>query len=183
MTKDLSDRFLVRARLMPEPCVWFWEIVDRVHQEVAESSWTEAWAGYRSRQEALQAGLARLDDLGRGPRGAIAPSRAAESRAPASAGSGSTPALASRHLLIVPRPRVELYASLKRSFADHENVQVVLDRRLSERRASPAGRTPDRRVTDRRMRRDKDAEVQAGRVASVRVAVPAPSRSREVATA
>ncbi|MGH7279489.1 MAG: hypothetical protein ACREJG_12490, partial [Candidatus Rokuibacteriota bacterium] len=75
MASETSDRFLVRARLMPEPCLWFWEIVDQFHGEVAENSWTASWRGYRSRQEALQAGMARAGDMMRGARGAAAPAR------------------------------------------------------------------------------------------------------------
>src|SRR6516165_7659699 len=39
-----------------------------------------------------------------------------------------------KHLLIVARHRRELYEEIKRAFAGHESVQVVLDRREGERR-------------------------------------------------
>ena len=58
----------------------------------------------------------------------------------------------SRHLIIVARNRAKLYEHLKRAFAGNDTVQVILDRRVGERRQSTAGKTPERRRGDRRAR-------------------------------
>jgi hypothetical protein len=48
----------VRVRLLPEPCLWCWEIVDRGGRLI-RSSWAAEWTAYESREEALVAGRAR----------------------------------------------------------------------------------------------------------------------------
>jgi hypothetical protein len=55
-----------------------------------------------------------------------------------------------KHLLVVARHRRRLYAELKRAFAGHETVQVILDRRMGERRQRKAAPELDRRRRDRR---------------------------------
>jgi RNA polymerase subunit RPABC4/transcription elongation factor Spt4 len=58
-----------------------------------------------------------------------------------------------KHLLIVARHRRGLYEQIKRAFAGHETVQIVLDRRVSERRQRKQLAVPDRRgAADRRAR-------------------------------
>jgi len=57
-----------------------------------------------------------------------------------------------KHLLVVARHRRELYEQIKRAFAGHETVHVVLDRRVSERRRRKEPAVPDRRGADRRAR-------------------------------
>jgi hypothetical protein len=57
-----------------------------------------------------------------------------------------------KHLLIVARHRSELYEQIKRAFAGHETVQVVLDRRATERRRRKETTLPERRGADRRAR-------------------------------
>ena len=57
-----------------------------------------------------------------------------------------------KHLLIVARHRRELYDQIKRAFAGHETVQVVLDRRATERRRGKEPTLPERRGADRRAR-------------------------------
>lgn len=54
----------VRVRLLPEPCLWCWEIVD-AHRRgaLAHSSWAGEWMAYGSQEEALAAGCARLAEL------------------------------------------------------------------------------------------------------------------------
>jgi hypothetical protein len=52
----------VRVRLLPDPCLWCWEIVDR-GGPLIHSSWTAEWTAYASREEALAAGRARLIEL------------------------------------------------------------------------------------------------------------------------
>jgi hypothetical protein len=57
-----------------------------------------------------------------------------------------------KQLLIVARHRRELYEQIKRAFAGHETVQVVLDRRVTDRRRRKEPMLPERRGTDRRGR-------------------------------
>lgn len=65
-----------------------------------------------------------------------------------------------RTLVLVSRQHPDLYAFLRARFSNAPNVDVVLDRRLGQRRrlASPVRR--DRRLFDRRSRPDLDAELR-----------------------
>jgi hypothetical protein len=54
----------LRVRLLSEPCLWCWEIVDRHRGDtLVRSSWTAEWMAYESREEALTAGRRRLSEL------------------------------------------------------------------------------------------------------------------------
>jgi hypothetical protein len=55
-----------------------------------------------------------------------------------------------KQLLIVSRHRRQLYEEIKRAFAGHENVDVILDRRVFERRRSKDAPGVDRRSRSRR---------------------------------
>jgi hypothetical protein len=55
-----------------------------------------------------------------------------------------------KHLLIVARHRLQLYEEIKRSFAGHEGVDVILDRRVLERRRSKDAPGVERRSRSRR---------------------------------
>ena len=57
-----------------------------------------------------------------------------------------------KHLLVVARHRRELYEEIKRAFAGHESVQVILDRRTSQRREKKGQAMLDRRRNERRSR-------------------------------
>jgi hypothetical protein len=62
------------VRLLAEPCLWCWEIVDRrLGDTLVQSSWATEWMAYESREEALTAGRRRLAELL--PRGAEGASR------------------------------------------------------------------------------------------------------------
>ena len=65
-----------------------------------------------------------------------------------------------KHLLVVARHRRELYEQIKRAFAGHETVQVVLDRRVSERRRRKEPTAADRRGADRRARSGIDEQLR-----------------------
>src|SRR5262245_30516943 len=65
-----------------------------------------------------------------------------------------------KHLLIVARHRRELYEEIKRAFAGHESVEVILDRREVERRQSKEGAQPDRRRRGRRARPGIDEQLR-----------------------
>ena len=59
----------LQVRLLSEPCLWCWEIVDRRRGEtLVQSSWATEWMAYESREEALAAGHRRLSEFL--PRGA-----------------------------------------------------------------------------------------------------------------
>ena len=58
------DRFDVQARLLTEPCLWSWEILDRSDGDrVVRSSWTGQRMAYDSREAALSAGRSGLFEL------------------------------------------------------------------------------------------------------------------------
>lgn len=175
MEDDLDGRLSVRARLIPGRRLWCWEIVDALEGEVVESSWTGQWSGYSSRQEAMVAGLNRLLEKTRGsrrtPRRAVIPRRQTTSvREDITSLEGLL--RPRRCLLVVPRSKLELYQSLKRSFADNDRVEVILDRRFAQRRAATAGHEPERRRADRRVRTATEAELRSGRWALVAVSPP-----------
>jgi hypothetical protein len=183
MERDLDGRLLVRTRLIPGACLWCWEIVDALEGEVIETSWTGAWTGYSSRPEAMSAGLARLLEKTRGSRSAhrVAPSRPMITPARDDASSLERLLRPRRCLLVVPRSKMELYHSLKRSFADNDRVEVVLDRRFAQRRTGTTRHEPERRRTERRLRTATEAELRAGRWTLVPVSEPSPSRARRPA--
>lgn len=56
----------VRVRLLPDPCLWCWEIRDEIEGELVESSWASAWTAYSSREAAQAAGQRRLIELAAG---------------------------------------------------------------------------------------------------------------------
>jgi len=58
-----------------------------------------------------------------------------------------------RHLFIIARAAQGFYECLKRQFAGRPDVNVVLDRRLDERRERQEAHEPERREKDRRERR------------------------------
>jgi hypothetical protein len=185
MERDLDGRLLVRTRLIPGPCLWCWEIVDALEGEVIESSSTGEWSGYESRHEAMSAGLARLLEKTRGSRSRRTPSRiGVPSRSTMSSTGDDASSLERllrprRCLLVVPRSKLELYLSLKRSFADNDRVEVILDRRFGQRRAATTTHEPERRGADRRVRTATEAELRAGRWTLVPVSgSSAPPRAR-----
>src|SRR5256712_12429572 len=72
-----------------------------------------------------------------------------------------------RHLFLVPRDNPELARDLQAAFASDPEVEVLVDRRLVERRRNPAGLVPDRRKTDRRARPQVGLELKLASYASV----------------
>lgn len=141
MNSPPRDRLTVQVHLLGEPPLWGWEILDAEAGTLVESSWAMEWTGYPSSREALRAGLVRLTDLTRDSRGALVDRRLSPS-----------PVKKPRHLMVVARDAAELYASLKKTFADSEGIEVILDRRFGERRQRNAPVPTDRRCGDRRSR-------------------------------
>ena len=65
MESTHGQHLSVEVQLMDEPCLWRWDIRDRVLGEVVDSSWTREWMAYESPEEALRAGRQRLTSLTR----------------------------------------------------------------------------------------------------------------------
>ena len=54
----------VRVRLLPEPCLWCWEIVDAVSGDLIECSWDTEWCDYPTgEEEAAAAGRGRASAI------------------------------------------------------------------------------------------------------------------------
>jgi hypothetical protein len=60
MKPELSDQLTARARLLTDPPLWCWEVVDRRTGEVLDTSWDREWVAYPSPEEALRRALPRL---------------------------------------------------------------------------------------------------------------------------
>ncbi|HXG15362.1 MAG TPA: hypothetical protein VNK50_03890 [Calidithermus sp.] len=56
----IPERLTVEVRLLPDPCLWYWEILDTDRGEVVASSWAGEWTAYPSPEEAYRAGQRRL---------------------------------------------------------------------------------------------------------------------------
>jgi hypothetical protein len=83
-----------------------------------------------------------------------------------------------RLLFIVGRRRPEFYESLRRTFQGDDTVQVVLDRRRGERRASrrAGGRTTrEQRVADRREHLEIEWQIRARGYAVVGIPAAGPT--------
>jgi hypothetical protein len=63
----------VTVRLLSDPSLWCWSIVDARSGRVVEDSWTADWAGFDSREAAREAGLRRLAARPVHPAEALAP--------------------------------------------------------------------------------------------------------------
>jgi hypothetical protein len=57
------DRLTVEVRLLPDPCLWAWEIRDPSGGGVVDNSWDSEWTAYDSAEEAYRAGRRRLTRL------------------------------------------------------------------------------------------------------------------------
>ncbi len=67
-----------------------------------------------------------------------------------------------RLLFIVDGSRRPLYDSLRRTFAGDDTVEVVLNRRVADRRhKEPRARTSERRQRERRAKREIDRQIRA----------------------
>ena len=53
----------LRVRLLGDPCLWCWEIVDRNRGVVVQSSWDGEWTAYGAPEAALAAAHERLAEL------------------------------------------------------------------------------------------------------------------------
>src|SRR5882672_5016696 len=77
-----------------------------------------------------------------------------------------------KQIVVVERDRQKLYEYVKRAFSGNASVDVVLDRRRSERRgAGDRSRAPDRRRGDRRLMNEIDNHLRALGWAVVRLDV------------
>jgi len=66
-------------------------------------------------------------------------------------------------LIVVPRTGQDACRSLAQTFADDATVQVIVDRRVTDRRVRGGAYQPERRNGDRRMRPEADAELKVNR--------------------
>ena len=67
-------------------------------------------------------------------------------------------------LIVVPKTGTDACRSLRQTFADDASVEVIIDRRGTDRRAqSTNGHRPERRQGDRRRRLENDAELKVDR--------------------
>ena len=66
MDARTQDQLTVEVRLLPDPCLWAWEILDRSRGGVVDSSWDSEWTAYHSAEEAYRAGRHRLRRLAGG---------------------------------------------------------------------------------------------------------------------
>jgi hypothetical protein len=76
-------------------------------------------------------------------------------------------------LFVVSRDAVKRYQDLKRAFSDQESVEVILDRRVGERRGSgaqPVEPSRDRRRSARRSRPEVDSDLGSLGYSVVRLA-------------
>jgi hypothetical protein len=62
-----DDTLGVRIRLLPDPPLWSWEIVDDRTQRVVRSSWNDDWVAYETREAAAHAARALLGVATRRP--------------------------------------------------------------------------------------------------------------------
>lgn len=65
-----------------------------------------------------------------------------------------------RTMYIVARDHPELFAYLRDRFSCDGRVEVILDRRVAQRRQGNTSHTPERRRADRRTRPEIDEELQ-----------------------
>lgn len=144
----LADCPDVRVRFLDDPGLglWFWELVDPVSGEAVDSSWTGAWTGYGSAVEALIAGVARVAELRRS--GRRAPGRRESHRS-------------RRQLIVVAHEQTTLYRLFVQAFAGNPQIEVMQDRRFSERRRHAVAPQLERRRGDRRRRAGLDAEARS----------------------
>ena len=66
-----------------------------------------------------------------------------------------------RTLFIVSREHPDLYAYLRERFASDRGVEVVLDRRVAQRRRHDAAHQVERRRAERRTRPEVELELQS----------------------
>jgi hypothetical protein len=78
---------------------------------------------------------------------------------------------AAKQILVVARDRQKLFEYAKRAFSGNSSVEVVLDRRRSERRTAGGPSSPDRRRGDRRLMNEIDNHLRALGWAVVRLDV------------
>ena len=64
------------------------------------------------------------------------------------------------YLFIVARGHPDVYADLQRQFLGNPDVQVLVDRRVSERRGPQSSHEPERRRSERRGQRGEGSHVR-----------------------
>jgi hypothetical protein len=64
-----------------------------------------------------------------------------------------------RYLFIVTQGRPDVYADLQRQFLGNPDVEVLVDRRVAERRRAQDSHGPERRRSERRGQRGENSHV------------------------
>jgi len=96
------------------------------------------------------------------PGEATTPSRVAQEILASGTGPRGEPApRPQRMLLVVSRDQMSLYNQLVREFSDKENIRVIMDRRVGERRTGDLTPRPDRRGQERRVRAHTDSQLRS----------------------
>lgn len=75
--------------------------------------------------------------------------------------------MAGPRLLIVARDRAGLYVEARDRYGREGGVEVVMDRRVRERRRRGGVRVLERRRVERRVRRDVEAQLRSAGYATV----------------
>jgi hypothetical protein len=122
---DLVANLRLKVRPAYRPRRWMWEIIDARDDSVIERE-----LDFELASDARRSGLARLAELTPALPGAKMDARAGEARV-------------SRRLVIVSRDDDALYEELRRLFADISGIEIIRDRRRSERRRRADRRTKD----------------------------------------
>ena len=104
--------------------------------------------------------LARFLDIAAGARAPRASANGSSASRRAQPKRAAEELAIAKHLLVVARHRRELYEEIKRAFAGHESVQVILDRRVSQRREKKGQPMLDRRRNERRSRSVIDEQLR-----------------------
>ncbi|HEV8617420.1 MAG TPA: hypothetical protein VGU22_18155 [Methylomirabilota bacterium] len=65
-----------------------------------------------------------------------------------------------QRLVVVSRQHPDLYVYLRDRFAAEANVEVILDRRLAERRRERVATESEQRYLERRQRQDADLQLR-----------------------
>ena len=66
-----------------------------------------------------------------------------------------------RHLFIVSRHHAGLYTYLVERFQDDQNVEIIIDRRVQERRRGGLAMGHERRAGERRRRQEDDLNMRS----------------------
>jgi hypothetical protein len=147
---DLAAHLRLDIRQSSRLGRWMWRIID-----VRDDSSFESELEFDSEGDARRSGLARLAELTGSFPGAKMPANVADT-------------YGTKDVIVVSRGHDALYEEFKRIFADRRSVEVIRDRRRSERRRAERRVTRDARGSVRWVERRKgERRTRERRVTSV----------------